>query len=91
MALDLSALTNYVKENELQLTSAAIFSVQSSSSLFWKCQVSGNPQIMTNQARTREAATISDQFNNQAAEKRIKNFRDPAFYCCWCMMHQGWQ
>ena len=35
---------------------------------------------MTNQAHTREGATISDQFNNQAAEKRIKNFRDPAFF-----------
>ena len=34
MALDLSALTNYVKENELQLTSAAIFSAKTASLIF---------------------------------------------------------
>jgi hypothetical protein len=34
MALDLSALTNYVKENELQLTSAAIFSAMTTDAVF---------------------------------------------------------
>lgn len=48
MALDLSALTNYVKENELQLTSAAIFSAKTASLI----EARGNVQVGIKSAET---------------------------------------
>ena len=48
MALDLSALTNYVKENELQLTSAAIFSAKTASLI----EAKGNVQVGIKSAET---------------------------------------
>ena len=48
MALDLSALTNYVKENELQLTSAAIFSAKSARLI----EQFGNVQVGIKSAET---------------------------------------
>jgi len=48
MALDLSALTNYVKENELQLTSAAIFSAKTAKLI----EQFGNVQVGIKSAET---------------------------------------
>lgn len=48
MALDLSGLTNYVKENELQLTSAAIFSAKTASLI----EAQGNVQLGIKSAET---------------------------------------
>ena len=40
---------------------------------------------MINQAVAGKGSSISDQINNQAAEKKIKNGRDPTFYRWLCV------
>ena len=58
MALDLSALTNYVKENELQLTSAAIFSAKTASLI----EARGNVQVGIKSAETINVMTTDAVF-----------------------------
>lgn len=58
MALDLSALTNYVKENELQLTSAAIFSAKTASLI----EARGNVQVGIKSAETINIMTTDAVF-----------------------------
>ena len=58
MALDLSALTNYVKENELQLTSAAIFSAKSARLI----EQFGNVQVGIKSAETINVMTTDAVF-----------------------------
>jgi hypothetical protein len=58
MALDLSALTNYVKENELQLTSAAIFSAKTASLI----EALGNVQVGVKSAETINIMTTDAVF-----------------------------
>lgn len=58
MALDLSALTNYVKENELQLTSAAIFSAKTASLI----EAKGNVQVGIKSAETINILTTDAVF-----------------------------
>ena len=58
MALDLSALTNYVKENELQLTSAAIFSAKTASLI----EARGNVQVGIKSAETVNIMTTDAVF-----------------------------
>lgn len=58
MALDLSALTNYVKENELQLTSAAIFSAKTASLI----EAKGNVQVGIKSAETVNIMTTDAVF-----------------------------
>lgn len=58
MALDLSALTNYVKENELQLTSAAIFSAKTASLI----EAKGNVQVGIKSAETINIMTTDAVF-----------------------------
>ena len=58
MALDLSALTNYVKENELQLTSAAIFSAKTASLI----EAKGNVQVGIKSAETINVMTTDAVF-----------------------------
>ena len=58
MALDLSALTNYVKENELQLTSAAIFSAKTASLI----EAQGNVQVGIKSAETINVMTTDAVF-----------------------------
>lgn len=58
MALDLSALTNYVKENELQLTSAAIFSAKTASLI----EQFGNVQVGVKSAETINIMTTDAVF-----------------------------
>jgi len=58
MALDLSALTNYVKENELQLTSAAIFSAKTASLI----EALGNVQVGIKSAETINIMTTDAVF-----------------------------
>jgi hypothetical protein len=58
MALDLSALTNYVKENELQLTSAAIFSAKTASLI----EAQGNVQVGIKSAETINIMTTDAVF-----------------------------
>ena len=58
MALDLSALTNYVKENELQLTSAAIFSAKTASLI----EAQGNVQVGVKSAETINIMTTDAVF-----------------------------
>ena len=58
MALDLSALTNYVKENELQLTSAAIFSAKTASLI----EERGNVQVGIKSAETVNIMTTDAVF-----------------------------
>lgn len=58
MALDLSGLTNYVKENELQLTSAAIFSAKTASLI----EASGNVQVGIKSSETINVMTTDAIF-----------------------------
>jgi len=58
MALDLSALSNYVKENELQLTSAAIFSAKTASLI----EAKGNVQVGIKSAETINIMTTDAVF-----------------------------
>lgn len=58
MALDLSGLTNYVKENELQLTSAAIFSAKTASLI----ESSGNVQVGIKSSETINVMTTDAIF-----------------------------
>ena len=58
MALDLSALTNYVKENELQLTSAAIFSAKTAKLI----EQFGNVQVGIKSAETINVMTTDAVF-----------------------------
>jgi hypothetical protein len=58
MALDLTALTNYVKENELQLTSAAIFSAKTASLI----EARGNVQVGIKSAETINIMTTDAVF-----------------------------
>ena len=58
MALDLSGLTNYVKENELQLTSAAIFSAKTASLI----EALGNVQVGIKSAETINIMTTDAVF-----------------------------
>ena len=58
MALDLSGLTNYVKENELQLTSAAIFSAKTASLI----EAQGNVQVGIKSAETINVMTTDAVF-----------------------------
>jgi hypothetical protein len=58
MALDLSALTNYVKENELQLTSAAIFSAKTARLI----EQFGNVQVGIKSAETINIMTTDAVF-----------------------------
>ena len=58
MALDLSALTNYVRENELQLTSAAIFSAKTASLI----EALGNVQVGIKSAETINIMTTDAVF-----------------------------
>ena len=58
MALDLSALTNYVRENELQLTSAAIFSAKTASLI----EALGNVQVGIKSAETINILTTDAVF-----------------------------
>ena len=58
MALDLSALSNYVKENELQLTSAAIFSAKTASLI----EARGNVQVGIKSAETINIMTTDAVF-----------------------------
>lgn len=58
MALDLSALTDYVKENELQLTSAAIFSAKTASLI----EASGNVQVGIKSSETINVMTTDAIF-----------------------------
>jgi hypothetical protein len=58
MALDLSALTNYVKENELQLTSAAIFSAKTASLI----EALGNVQVGIKSSETINIMTTDAVF-----------------------------
>ena len=60
MALDLSALTNYVKENELQLTSAAIFSAKTASLI----EARGNVQVGIKSAETINIMTTDAVFQS---------------------------
>ena len=60
MALDLSALTNYVKENELQLTSAAIFSAKTASLI----EAKGNVQVGIKSAETINIMTTDAVFQS---------------------------
>jgi len=58
MALDLSGLANYVKENELQLTSAAIFSAKTASLI----EAKGNVQVGIKSAETINVMTTDAIF-----------------------------
>ena len=58
MALDLTGLTNYVKENELQLTSAAIFSAKTASLI----EAQGNVQVGIKSAETINVMTTDAVF-----------------------------
>lgn len=58
MALDLTGLTNYVKENELQLTSAAIFSAKTASLI----EAQGNVQVGIKSAETINVMTTDAIF-----------------------------
>lgn len=58
MALDLSALTNYVRENELQLTSAAIFSAKTASLI----EALGNVQVGIKSSETINIMTTDAVF-----------------------------
>lgn len=58
MALDLSGLTNYVKENELQLTSAAIFSAKTASLI----EAQGNVQVGIKSSETINVMTTDAVF-----------------------------
>lgn len=58
MALDLSGLTNYVKENELQLTSAAIFKAKTASLI----EAQGNVQVGIKSAETINVMTTDAVF-----------------------------
>lgn len=58
MALDLSGLSNYVKENELQLTSAAIFSAKTASLI----EAQGNVQVGIKSAETINVMTTDAVF-----------------------------
>lgn len=58
MALDLSGLANYVKENELQLTSAAIFSAKTASLI----EAQGNVQVGIKSAETINVMTTDAIF-----------------------------
>jgi hypothetical protein len=58
MALDLSALTNYVEQNELQLTSAAIFSAKTASLI----EQFGNVQVGIKSAETINVMTTDAVF-----------------------------
>lgn len=58
MALDLAGLTNYVKENELQLTSAAIFSAKTASLI----EAQGNVQVGIKSAETINVMTTDAVF-----------------------------
>lgn len=58
MALDLSALTNYVKENEQQLTAAAIFSAKTASLI----EALGNVQVGIKSAETINIMTTDAVF-----------------------------
>jgi hypothetical protein len=58
MALDLSALTDYVKENELQLTSAAIFSAKTASLI----EAQGNVQVGIKSSETINVMTTDAVF-----------------------------
>jgi hypothetical protein len=58
MALDLSGLTNYVRENELQLTSAAIFSAKTASLI----ESLGNVQVGIKSAETINIMTTDAVF-----------------------------
>lgn len=58
MALDLSALTNYVKENEAQLAAAAIFSAKTASLI----EAKGNVQVGVKSAETINVMTTDAVF-----------------------------
>lgn len=58
MALDLSALTNYVKENEAQLTAAAIFSAKTAALI----EAKGNVQVGIKSAETINILTTDAVF-----------------------------
>lgn len=60
MALDLSALTDYVKENELQLTSAAIFSAKTASLI----EAQGNVQVGIKSSETINVMTTDAVFQS---------------------------
>jgi hypothetical protein len=60
MALDLTGLTNYVKENELQLTSAAIFSAKTASLI----EAQGNVQVGVKSAETINVMTTDAVFQS---------------------------
>lgn len=62
MALDLSALTNYVKENEQQLASAAIFKAKTASLV----EAKGNVQVGVKSAETINAMTTDAVFQSGA-------------------------
>lgn len=63
MALDLSALTNYVKENEAQLTAAAIFSAKTASLI----EAKGNVQVGIKSAETINIMTTDAVFQSGAS------------------------
>jgi hypothetical protein len=60
MSLDLSALTNYVKENEQQLTAAAIFSAKTASLI----EAKGNVQVGIKSAETINILTTDAVFQS---------------------------
>lgn len=62
MALDLSALTNYVKENEQQLASAAIFKAKTASLV----EAKGNVQVGVKSSETINAMTTDAVFQSGA-------------------------